>query len=273
VIVILARRRRSLVAPATALPVATEPPAVVEAPPVDDAGAWAPAGEGTRDGGGAGLVLAKVIAWAWIGAALVAGLGLAAMVVIGAISVPLVGLFAVVALAAVVGAGVLTTRARRGWPVLGAVALVLLASGLVAWVAAWDGPVGRRTVVVATAAELDRPYRLAVGELVLDLSTLDPAAPAAGATPTTVAVEHKIGRLEVVVPADATVRTRARVWAGSARVLGRDFDGLRLDEGIVDRPLASTGDAAAVDLDLDLDMRVGEIRVCRAVPGADRPRC
>jgi hypothetical protein len=67
-----------------------------------------------------------------------------------------------------------------------------------------------------------------------------------------------VGDLLVTVPADVALQVRARVKAGSVRVLGEESDGWA-----VERQLHETGRRVLV---LDARVGAGSVRVDRAVP-------
>jgi len=136
------------------------------------------------------------------------------------------------ALALLVVGGALVVGAWRGrarWLVpLGVVLGVAVLATSVADVPLRGG-VGDRTYRPQTVGELRSPYRLAVGDLVVDLSRLDLSATTESVTATMGA-----GDLEVVVPDGAEVVVDTHVGAGSMTVFGRQFDGTGNDRQVVD---------------------------------------
>ena len=88
------------------------------------------------------------------------------------------------------------------------------------------GDVRHRPVLLE---EVRSPYRLAAGDLVLDLRDLD----LQGGTVTVVA-SVAAGRLEVVVPDGAAVEADTHVGAGDLDVLGRISEGVDLDRRVVE---------------------------------------
>jgi predicted membrane protein len=112
--------------------------------------------------------------------------------------------------------------------------------------------VGNR-LVTPTALGPTQDYRLAIGRLTLDLSQ----ASLEGIQPAVTAV-NKIGALEVILPADASVTINAHVGAGQSRIFGHYRSGLNVSDHTSDTPTAPSG-----TIRLDLDVAVGELTVCR----------
>lgn len=151
--------------------------------------------------------------------AILAG-ALALVTATGAVDVPVtVGL----ALALLVVGGALLVGAWRGrarWLIpLG----LILASALPA-AAAVDVPlrggVGDRSYQPRSAGELRSPYRLAAGDLVVDLTGVDLSG-----TTRNVVASMGAGELEVVVPEATEVVVDGHVGAGSMVLFGRQTDG------------------------------------------------
>ena len=88
----------------------------------------------------------------------------------------------------------------------------------------------------ATPEDVRSPYRLAAGDMVLDLGDLD----LRGATLTVVASVAG-GSLRVVVPADVAVEVDAHVGAGDIDVLGRVSEGFDLERRVVENGLEGSG--------------------------------
>lgn len=129
-----------------------------------------------------------------------------------------------VALLLLLTAGAMVVGAWRGrarWLI--PIALVL--SVALAAVSIIDVPVRGGTGDVAfrplTLEEVRSPYRLAAGQLVVDLSALDLRG-----TDLTVVASVAAGDLQIVVPAGARVDIDAHAGAGNLDLLGRRFDGL-----------------------------------------------
>jgi phage shock protein PspC (stress-responsive transcriptional regulator) len=161
----------------------------------------------------------------------------------------------------IVGLGLAVASVTGGAPLLFLVGGLATAGLLVA--AATEHLVGHgigsRTYGAATAAEILPEYRLGIGDLRVDLSTVD----LAGAT-RPVRVDLGIGEARVIVPADVDLQVRGHVRAGSVVLpgrAGRDDDTV---EGW-DRSVDWTDDIARDNgtLVLDLDLTFGEVVVSR----------
>jgi len=108
----------------------------------------------------------------------------------------------------------------------------------------------------ATLAEVRSPYRLAAGELFLDLRDLR----LDGETVTIVA-SVAAGSLQVVVPADVAVDLDAHVGAGQLDLLGRHSEGVDIDRTVTER-----GQDGAGRLVLRAEAGIGQVEVRRAFP-------
>ena len=113
--------------------------------------------------------------------------------------------------------------------------------------------IGERTYQPASAADVDRQYRLGVGDLRLDFAgTQFPV----GETPVDARVG--IGSLEVTVPAGVALRVKANAQAGEVRVLGRTDDGRNAGVSV-------DGSGLRV-LVLDARVGLGTVKVTRSLP-------
>jgi phage shock protein PspC (stress-responsive transcriptional regulator) len=199
------------------------------------------------------LVAARIVAWlAVIGSAVVlaAAVGLER---IGALSIPMPVLVfgsALLALGAIIAA---TIWVRTALPIVASLALLLVPVVLGVSMASWNGGVGDRRVVPAALQDGANDYRLAIGQLTLDLSQ----APLDGRD-VDVSAATKIGELAVVVPSAVTVTLDTHVGAGQSTIFGHDRSGLNVTEHLTDTPAGATG-----RLHLDLDVAVGQLTVCR----------
>lgn len=151
-------------------------------------------------------------------------------------------------------------RRRRFWRpfliVVGSlVALVLAATAI--FVAVFpvhlSHGVGNETYVPATAADLQRSYKLGVGDLFLDLRQVRLPV---GETKLTTRVD--VGGLRVIVPPDAAVRARADVGLGYLNLFGNGNDGRKVDDAVTER--------GARVLVLDAHVGVGSLRITRHLP-------
>jgi phage shock protein PspC (stress-responsive transcriptional regulator) len=116
------------------------------------------------------------------------------------------------------------------------------------------GGVGERTYRPLSLADVDTPYRLAAGDLTVDLGAVDLTG-----TSSRVVATVGAGTLTVVVPDDATVVVDGEVGAGELRVLGRYDDGLGLDRRVVD-----AGTEGGGRLLLRVRVGMGQLEVRRA---------
>ena len=151
-------------------------------------------------------------------------------------------------------------RARRGWlRGLGiavaslAVLLLVLAAG---FVAAFDVHLGdgvaERTYAPATADELRAEYELGIGELVFDLRAIELPL---GETRLDLRVDA--GKIRVLLPEDAAVRTAADAKLGEIDLLGQHVEGWEVEEQVNE-----TGTRVLV---LDASVGIGEIEVRRGL--------
>jgi phage shock protein PspC (stress-responsive transcriptional regulator) len=146
-------------------------------------------------------------------AILAGGLGLAGVSAATGVALALL----VTGVALMVGAW----RGRAKWLIpLGLVLAVALAAASVIDVPVRGGS-GDVTFRPLTVSDVHTPYRLAAGNLVVDLSALH----LDGATLTVVA-SVAAGHLDVIVPAGAAVQVDAHAGAGDLDLLGRHWDGL-----------------------------------------------
>ena len=106
-----------------------------------------------------------------------------------------------------------------------------------------------------TVDEVRSPYRLAAGQLVVDLSAVDLTG-----RDLTVVASVAAGDLQVIVPANATVDVDAHVGAGNLRLLGRPGDD-GLDVG---RQLTEPGSTDGGHLVLRARTGFGSVEVRRA---------
>ena len=163
------------------------------------------------------------------------------------------------ALALLVTGGALILGAWRGrarWLIpVGLLLAVALAGASVIDVPIRGGA-GELSYRPATLAEVQSPYRLAAGELVVDLRDLD----LRGETLTIVA-SVAAGSLQIVVPADAAVNVDAHVGAGDLELFGRHSEGLDIDRRIDDH-----GREGAGALVIRARVGIGEVEVRRAFP-------
>jgi phage shock protein PspC (stress-responsive transcriptional regulator) len=163
----------------------------------------------------------------------------------------------------VLGGGLLVgTWWGRAWGLIpvGLLAVPLVALAALAGPVPVKGGIADRLFRPTTPAEVRSSYRLAGGELILDLSKVRFAN---GAPPVQASVAG--GRLLVVVPDEVAARVRGRVGVGSLDLLGHDDAGAQIDS-TVSEPAAKAPakGPAAPTVDLDLMAGYGVIEVRRA---------
>jgi phage shock protein PspC (stress-responsive transcriptional regulator) len=114
--------------------------------------------------------------------------------------------------------------------------------------------IGERTFHVAGTEDLRPSYKLGIGELILDLRGVELPTD----KPTTVKASVDVGRLEVRLPSDATVRVHGDTQFGNVTLLGRSSDGHD-----VDKTLNEDGPRV---LNLDAHVGAGSLHVYREIP-------
>jgi phage shock protein PspC (stress-responsive transcriptional regulator) len=114
--------------------------------------------------------------------------------------------------------------------------------------------VGNKSFTPAVVADLDRTYRLGVGEMKIDLTQLRLPA---GETHLNARVDY--GDLDVVVPSGVAVRAYAKSRLGYVSVFGDEADGRNADERTT-----ADGRGRRV-LVVDARVQVGSVRIERAV--------
>jgi phage shock protein PspC (stress-responsive transcriptional regulator) len=161
----------------------------------------------------------------------------------------------------VLGAGMLVgTWWGRAWGLIpvGLLAVPVVALTALAGSVPVKGGVAERLFQPTTPAEVRSGYRLAGGELVLDLSKVrfGPGAP-----PIQASVAG--GRLLVVVPDEVAANVRGRVGVGSLDLLGHVDTGAQVDSSVTEpptKPPARGTTAPTVRLDLQAGYGVIEVR-------------
>jgi phage shock protein PspC (stress-responsive transcriptional regulator) len=113
-----------------------------------------------------------------------------------------------------------------------------------------QGGWGQQRHAPSAVSELREEYRLAGGQLTLDLSGLE-----LGSEPVTIGASVAMGQLTVLVPDGASLDIEASVGGGTLRLLDGPFD-----EGTYLQDHAVVG-AGEPDIILDLEAGIGAIRV------------
>ena len=161
----------------------------------------------------------------------------------------------VVGLGLVASAFVRGRSARGGFIALGAV----LTAALFSVSALPDGgSVGERTYRPAVAADVRPVYDLGIGELTLDLTSVDLSDLD---EPVRTRIEGGVGEIRVLLPRSADVRVTADVGAGDVRGFGDD-------EALDGQLVPGTGSAEWTDdgrpeFFIDVDLGVGDLEVSR----------
>jgi hypothetical protein len=149
----------------------------------------------------------------------------------------------------------------RAWGLIpvGLLAVPLVAVTALAGPVPVQGGVGDRLFQPTTAAQVRDSYRLAGGELILDLSRVDfePGAPPIEASVTG-------GRMLVVVPDEVAAEVRGRVGIGGLDLLGHEDVGAQVDSTVTEPALEKPAKGAAPTVKLDLMAGYGVVEVRRA---------
>jgi hypothetical protein len=114
----------------------------------------------------------------------------------------------------------------------------------------WDDSVVR---MPESADQVQPRYELGAGELILDLTEVADPQNLDGRQ---IALRTGVGRVEVLVPAGLDVDVTANVGLGDANVFGDTQDG-----GGIDMTGSYDGGAGVPDLDLDIELGLGEVDV------------
>ena len=152
-------------------------------------------------------------------------------------------------------AGTRSERSQGGLIAVGIVLTVLLTAATAVDLP-FEGGVGQRVERPATLAELEEEYRLAVGELTVDLTGLDllHRTVLAGLPLETIRARVGIGQLVVIVPSDEPVRVEGRAGVGEVSIFGESDGGL----GVLNEYAPAEGN---VTFSLDLSVGIGEVVV------------
>jgi len=148
-------------------------------------------------------------------------------------------------------AGTRSEQGQGGLIAVGIVLTVVLAAGTAVDIP-FEGGVGQRVERPTTLADLEDEYRLAVGELTVDLTGLP--LPAIEGPARELRARVGIGELVVIVPADVPVRAEGRAGIGEVSIFGESSGGL----GVRNEYVPADGRVA---LTLDLSVGIGEVVV------------
>ena len=138
------------------------------------------------------------------------------------------------------------------WLILPAVLLTLSTGGVAAADISLEGGVGERHYRPASMADLRGQYELGAGELEIDLRDLELPP---GDTP--LEIDLGMGDVQLAVPTDVCVATRADVGAGEVNVLGRTNEGV--DVSFEETPEAPPS-ASRLVVDAEIGFGVIEVR-------------
>lgn len=116
------------------------------------------------------------------------------------------------------------------------------------------GGLGDRVERPLLAAELKRDYRLGVGQLELDLRSVE-LAPGE----TRISAHVGVGELLVELPSGVPVEVISHVRAGDSEILGHDEDGWRIRDRVVDPGFANADRRLVVDATVG----IGDVEVRR----------
>jgi phage shock protein PspC (stress-responsive transcriptional regulator) len=162
----------------------------------------------------------------------------------------------------VLGGGLLVgTWWGRAWGLIpvGLLAVPVVALTALAGPVPVEGGVAERLFQPTTPAEVRPSYRLAGGELILDLSKVDFGP---GAPPVEASVAG--GRMLVVIPDEAAAQVRGRVGVGNLDLLGDVDGGAQVDLTVSEPAARPPAKGAAPTVRLDLMAGYGVIEVRRA---------
>jgi hypothetical protein len=160
----------------------------------------------------------------------------------------------------IVGAGLIASAwFGRAWALI-PLGLILLAGLSVSTVikVPFEGGIGERRFTPRSGDELRDEYRLAIGELRLDLSAVDLARGEVREVEATVGIGH----LDLTVPRDVNVEIHSEAGLGDVALLGDNPD----DGGFgVDRDLTIKANReGAPKLVIDVEVGIGQVEVHRA---------
>jgi phage shock protein PspC (stress-responsive transcriptional regulator) len=136
--------------------------------------------------------------------------------------------------------------------ILVVVILITLASLAAAFHVHLGNGVGDRRYAVTTESALESPYKLGIGNLRLDMSSLQFPV---GTTHVKARVD--VGALRVVVPENVALQIHAHTQAGNVDLLGEETNGTSVDRKINQQGLRV--------LALDAHVGAGDLQVVRAV--------
>lgn len=159
-----------------------------------------------------------------------------------------------------VGMGLVVAGRRSEGGQGGLIAIGIVLTLLLAAASAVDipleGGVGERTERPTTLSGVKSEYRLAVGQLTLDLTGVPVPVPVTG-TSRTVRARVGVGQLIVSLPAGQLVAVRGHASVGQVTIFGQSDGGFGVDKDVV--PSAPAGQPLVYSLDLSVG--IGEVVV------------
>jgi len=150
-------------------------------------------------------------------------------------------------------AGRRSESGQGGLIAIGIVLTVLLATASAVDIPL-EGGVGERTQRPTSLSGVKSEYRLAVGQLTLDLTSVP--VPVTG-TARTVRARVGVGQLIVELPSDQLAVVRVHAGVGQVTFFGESDDGFGVDKDVT--PIAPAGQA--IVFSLDLSVGIGEVLV------------
>jgi hypothetical protein len=150
-------------------------------------------------------------------------------------------------------AGQRSESGQGGLIAIGIVLTVLLA-GASAVDIPLEGGVGERTERPMSLSEVKSEYRLAVGQLTLDLTSV--SVPVTGSA-RTVRARVGVGQLIVELPSDQVAVVQGHAGMGQVTIFGQSDEGFGVDKDVT--PSVPEGEPIAFSLELSVG--IGEVRV------------
>ncbi|HSL67549.1 MAG TPA: hypothetical protein VK977_05250, partial [Actinomycetota bacterium] len=134
------------------------------------------------------------------------------------------------------------------------IVLTILLAGASAVDIPLEGGVGERTERPMSLPEVKSEYRLAVGQLTLDLTSV--SVPVTG-TARQVRARVGVGQLIVELPSDQLAVVRGHAGIGQVTIFGQSDEGFGVDKDVA--PGAPAGEP--ITFSLELSVGIGEVRV------------
>ena len=150
-------------------------------------------------------------------------------------------------------AGQRSESGQGGLIAIGIVLTILLA-GASAVDIPLEGGVGERTERPTSLSEVKSDYRLAIGQLTLDLTSV--SVPVTG-TARTVRARVGVGQLIVELPSDQLALVRGHAGMGQVTIFGQSDEGFGVDKDVT--PSVPAGEP--ITFSLELSVGIGEVRV------------